>query len=131
MKKLEEVLENYDKYKTCLEDRFGIRLCEFLTTEQMKQIGFEVKKGYTKEHNNNIKEWNEENVINQLKEDIRFGIEKAEDERGISSSLMFEVVKSWLKVLEDNEILSYFVDYYDYGLNGFYPARDKYMGEEV
>lgn len=42
---------------------------------------------------------------------------------------MFEVVKSWLKVLEDEKTLEYFEDYYDYGLNGFYPARDKYIKE--
>lgn len=128
MKKIEEVLNSYDEYKIFLDDRFGIRFADFLTTEQLEKIGFKIKEEYIEEHNNNIKEWNEENVINQLKEDIEFGIEKAEDKRGISSSLMFDVVKNWLKILEDYDTLEYFNDYYDYGLNGFYPARDKYFG---
>ena len=128
MKKIEEVLNSYDEYKIFLDDRFGIRFADFLTTEQLEKIGFKIKEEYIEEHNNNIKEWNKENVINQLKEDIEFGIEKAEDKRGISSSLMFDVVKNWLKILEDYDTLEYFNDYYDYGLNGFYPARDKYCG---
>ena len=125
MKKIKEILNNYDNYKTVLEDRFGSRFVDFLTVEEMESIGFKLKDEYKKDWQ--PKEWNKENVIEQLKEDIQFGIEKAENERGISSSLMFEVVKSWLKVLEDEETLKYFDDYYDYGLNGFYPARDKYL----
>lgn len=125
MKKIKEILNNYDNYKTVLDDRFGSRFIDFLTIEEMEIIGFELKDEYKKDWQ--PKGWNEENIIEQLKEDIEFGIKKAEDERGISSSLMFEVVKSWLKVLEDKETLEYFEDYYDYGLNGFYPARDKYL----
>lgn len=125
MKTIKEVLNNYDNYKIVLEDRFGSRFVDFLTVEEMESIGFKLKDEYKKDWQ--PKEWNEENIIEQLKEDIQFGIEKAENERGISSSLMFEVVKSWLKVLEDEETLKYFDDYYDYGLNGFYPARDKYL----
>lgn len=125
MKKIKDILNNYDNYKTVLDDRFGSRFIVFLTIEEMESIGFELKDEYKKDWQ--PKDWNEENIIEQLKEDIEFGIEKAEDERGISSSLMFEVVKSWLKVLEDKETLEYFEDYYDYGLNGFYPARDKYL----
>lgn len=125
MKKIKEILKNYKDYETCLDDRFGRRFIEFLTIEEMESIGFELEEEYKKDWQ--PKEWNEENIIQQLKQDIEFGIEKAVDERGISASLMFEVVKSWLKVLEDEEILKYFEDYYDYGLNGFYPARDKYL----
>ena len=33
MKTINEVLDNYDEYKTFLEDRFGRRFCEFLTEE--------------------------------------------------------------------------------------------------
>ena len=125
MKRIKEILNNYDNYKTPLDDRFGSRFIDFLTIKEMESIGIELKDEYKKDWQ--PKEWNEENIIEQLKEDIEFGIEKAEDERGISSSLMFEVVKSWLKVLEDKETLEHFEDYYDYGLNGFYSARDKYL----
>ena len=90
----------------------------------MESIGIELLDEY--KSNWKPKKWTEKNIIRQLKKDIEFGIEKAEDERGISASLMFEVVKRWLMVLQDEELLEYFVDYYNYGLNGFYPARDKY-----
>ena len=38
MKTIKEVLNNYDNYKTVLEDRFGIRFVEFLTIKEMKRI---------------------------------------------------------------------------------------------
>lgn len=101
MKKIEEIIDNYEKYETYLEDRFGIRFIDFLTSDQAKKIGFKIKEEYIEEHNKNIKEWNRENVLEQLKKDVKFGWEKACDERGISSSLMYHVVLSWNKVLEE------------------------------
>lgn len=123
MKTIKEVLNNYEEYQTSLEDRFGKRFCDFLTEEQGKQIGFTIKEGYEW---GEPKEWTKKNIIEQLKEDIEFGLEKAEGERGISASLMFEVVKSWLKILEDNEMLENFDDYYDYGKDAFKEAYSKY-----
>lgn len=97
MKTIEEIIKNYENYETSIEDRFGRRLCQFLTREQMVKIGFELG-----ENVNHIpKEWTRENIINQLKSDVEFGFEKALDKRGISSSLMFSVVMSWNKVLEE------------------------------
>lgn len=101
MKKIEEIIDNYEKYEVYLEDRFGIRFIDFLTSDQAKKIGFKIKEEYIEEHNKNIKEWNRENVLEQLKKDVKFGWKKACDERGISSSLMYYVVLSWNKVLEE------------------------------
>ena len=97
MKTIEEIIKNYENYETSIEDRFGRRLCQFLTREQMVKIGFEL--GGNADHI--PKEWTRENIINQLKSDVEFGFEKALDKRGISSSLMFSVVMSWNKVLEE------------------------------
>ena len=97
MKTIEEIIKNYENYETSIEDRFGRRLCQFLTREQMVKIGFEL--GGNVDHI--PKEWTRENIINQLKSDVEFGFEKALDKRGISSSLMFRVVMSWNKVLEE------------------------------
>ena len=97
MKTIEEIIKNYENYETSIEDRFGRRLCQFLTREQMVKIGFEL--GGNVDHI--PKEWTRENIINQLKSDVEFGFEKALDKRGISSSLMFGVVMSWNKVLEE------------------------------
>lgn len=45
MKTIEEIIKNYENYETSIEDRFGRRLCKFLTEGQMKEIGFELKEG--------------------------------------------------------------------------------------
>lgn len=97
MKTIEEIIKNYENYGTSIEDRFGRRLCQFLTKEQMKEIGFELEEGI----DHTPAEWTRENIINQLRCDVEFGFEKALDKRGISSSLMFCVVMSWNKVLEE------------------------------
>ena len=120
MKTIEEILSNYKEYKTVLDDRFGRRLCCFLTEEQGKTIGFTVFEGYEW---GEIKEFTEENVLNQLKVDIEFGYEKAMDERGISANLMYKVVKAWLKVLEDD---NEYPDYDDYGKEFFEKVAKQY-----
>lgn len=121
MKKISEILENYDEYATYLDDRFGKRLCSFLTIEQMKEIGFALN---DENKDYKPKEWTEENILSQLKEDVEFGWEKACAERGISSSLMYEVVKSWCKVLENG--LEEFDEYDAYGEPLFQAVADKY-----
>lgn len=97
MKTLEEIIGNYKEYETSIQDRLGARLCQFLTVEQMKEIGFELKE----EAEHTPIEWNRENVLKQLEKDVAFGFEKALNQRGISSSLMFDVVLGWNKILEE------------------------------
>ncbi len=123
MKSIKEILDNYKEYETFLDDRFGRRFCGFLTEEQGKTIGYMASEG---NEWGTPKEWTKENVINQLKEDVRFGLKKAEAERGISANLMHEVVKSWLKVLEDNELLVEFKNYEGYGKGNFKKVAQKY-----
>ncbi len=128
MKKLEEVLNNYKDYKTFMEDRFGRRLLDFLTLEQAEKIGFEIKKEYKKDWKVK-KEWTRENILEQLKKDVEFGWEKACDERGISSSLMFDVVMSWNKVLEEG-LEDFDEDNYAmYGKPLFIATAEKYGWE--
>lgn len=126
MKKIEEILNNYDEYKTFLDDRFGIRFAQFLTIEQLKQIGFEIKDEYIETHNDNIEEWNRDNILRQLEQDVKFGWEKACDERGISSNLMFDVVRSWNKVLEEGLENWNENNYEDYGKPLFIATSQKY-----
>lgn len=126
MKKIKEILENYGDYEVFLDDRFGVRFCQFLTVEEMNSIEFE----YNDPEMANAhepKEWTEENILTQLKEDVEFGWEKACDERGISSNLMYEVVKKWCKVLE-NEFAE-FDDYAPYGKPLFKAVAEKYGWE--
>lgn len=125
MKSIEEILENYKEYETFLDDRFGSRFCRFLTIEEMSKIGIELKDEY--KENWEPKEWTKENILEQLKDDVRFGMEKMSDERGISSELMHNVVQSWMKVLEDEklvETLSY--SYVDYGKSHLRAVAKKY-----
>ena len=126
MKTIKEILENYGDYEVILDDRFGVRFCQFLTVEEMDSIGFEYN-DTEKANAHEPKEWTEENILTQLKEDVEFGWEKACDERGLSSSLMYEVVKKWCKVLE-NEFAE-FDDYGPYGKPLFEAVAKKYGWE--
>lgn len=101
MKTIEDILNNYKEYETFMDDRFGRRFCKFLTVDQVKQLGFEFKDDEARKNHKQIP-FTEENILKQLKEDVEFGWEKACDERGISSSLMYEVVLAWCKVLEND-----------------------------
>ena len=98
MKTLDEIVNNYEEWSVFLDDRFGVRLAQFLTQEQLEKIGF---KWNSDEPYPEPKEWTRENVLSQLKEDVEFGFEKALGKRGISASLMFAVVLRWNRVLEE------------------------------
>lgn len=99
MKTIEEILNNYKEWATFIEDRFGARLCQFLTEEQINSIGFSISDEFKGKHV--PKEWTRENILKQLKSDVEFGFEKALNQRGISSGLMFDVVLKWNRVLEE------------------------------
>ena len=121
MKAIDEILNNYSEYETFLDDRFGRRLVQFLTDEQVEKIGFKIKDEFKGKRE--IKEWTEENIIAHLAGDLRFGWEKCCDERGISSELMANVVKTWCKVLENGlENISYGW----YGDNVFKTVAQRY-----
>ena len=100
MKTLESILENYGKYETCLEDRLGRRLCQFLTVEQMNKIGFGFDNEESKANHKPIP-FTRENILKQLEQDVAFGFEKALDKRGLSSGMMFDVVMAWNRILEE------------------------------
>ncbi|GIO42508.1 hypothetical protein [Paenibacillus apis] len=123
MKTIQEVIDNYSKYATLLDDRFGVRFAEFLSAEQIPLIGFSLKEGAAHEPI----PFTRENVLAQLEKDVRFGMEKARDLRGISSELMFYVVRSWNKVLEEG--LEDFSIYGSYGMPLFRETAKKYGWE--
>lgn len=125
MKTIEEILKNYEEeWATFLDDRFGARLCQFLTEEQIESIGFSINEEYKGQHV--PKEWTRENILEQLKDDVEFGFEKALDRRGISSGLMFDVVRKWNKVLEEG-LEDWDEDHYAmYGLPLFKATAVKY-----
>lgn len=128
MKTKEFILENYKQFESSwLDDRFGARFIDFLSLEEMGKIGFELKDEFKEGWK--PKEWTRENILAQLKRDVEFGFEKALDKRGISSSLMFGVVLSWNKVLEEGLENWNKEDYAMYGLPLFKATAVKYGWE--
>jgi len=124
MKSLDEVLKNIELYESCMGNRFSTRLLKFMTVEQLDIIGFQLKDGVSKDEWPEPLPWTREEILKQLEEDVRFGWEKACNGRGISSSLMFEVVQSWNKILEDG--LEYIDEYEMYGTPLFVATAKKY-----
>jgi len=123
MKTLDEVLTNY-KFN-CLDGRDKVRLAQFVTCDKLTLLDLKLKEGVTEdEWNENVLPFTRENILKQLKKDVEFGFEKALDERGISSSFMFEVVKMWNWILEEG--LENFNNYYPYGLPLFEKTAEKY-----
>lgn len=120
MKSLEQVKQTY-KSET-LDGRDLNRLSQFIPEDQLKDFGLELKeeaKGTWKHI-----EFTEENILIQLEKDVAFGFEKALDQRGISSSLMHNVVQMWNWILEDG--LENFDTYAQYGLPLFKATAIKY-----
>lgn len=120
MLSLEYVKEHIGEFEenSLIDTRFTKRLMDFLPTSEWEKFGYM----YTGETEFIPKEWNEENILAQLKEDVEFGIEKATNHRGISANLMFNVVKAWCKILENG------LDTTDYGWYGdnLFKAVDEY-----
>ena len=119
MLQLDYILNNWDKFETPFEDRLGHRLCQFLTIEQAKSIGWEIQ-----EPNWTPQKFTKKNIISQLRMDVAFGFKKALNKRDISASMMYEVVRGWLTILEDP--LKDFDNYPMYGLPLFKTVAIKY-----
>lgn len=99
MKSLEYVKENIDSIELdqFIDRRFTNRFLDYIPVSEWNNYGFE----FAGKELPQVKEWTEENILAQLKADVKFGIEKATGHRGISSELMFLVCKSWCMVLEN------------------------------
>jgi len=131
MKSVQQVIDSY-KSET-LDGRDLSRLAEFLTFDQAKEMGI-LKDDATPDDWGETKEFTRENILEQLKEDVEFGFEKALNQRGISAGLMYSVVQMWNWILEDG--LENFDDYAQYGLPLFKATAEKYgfdnpIGEKV
>lgn len=123
MKTIEEIISNYDRYRGFLDDRFGRRFLSFLTREQAERIGYIPEEGCEWPE---PAAWTKDAVLEQLKADVSFGFEKALNQRGISSSLMFDTVLKWNRILEDGLEDWDEEDYAMYGLPLFKATAEKY-----
>jgi len=109
------------KESQCLDGRDYGRLCDYFPTEDWDKLGFSLKEG---EKPPKAKPLTRQNILKQLKGDLEFAFEKALNQRGISSGLMYEVIKMWMWVLEDP--LQNFDEYAMYGLPLYKAAALKY-----
>lgn len=123
MKSLDYVFENYKS--ECIDGRDLNRLADFVPEKDLEKIGLRLNEEYKGTHKH--KEFTRENILEQLKRDVEFGFEKSYNQRGISASLMFEVVKMWNWILEDG--LEDFDNYGSYGRPLFVATAKKYGWE--
>ena len=122
MKTLEYVKEHIDEIELdeFLDKRFTKRFIDFIPSDEWNKYGYE----YVGKNEYIPKEWTEENILAQLRDDVEFAIEKATNHRGISAGLMNNVLKSWCIVLENG------LENTDYGWYGdkLIKAIDKCYG---
>lgn len=122
MKTIEQVVEMYKE--NTIDGRDISRLTRFLTEEEMGKLGFELKDEYKGVHK--PVEFTRENILAELESDVEFGLEKARNQRGISSSLMFQVVMMWNWILEEGLEDWDEDNYAPYGMPLFKATADKY-----
>ncbi|WP_211749905.1 hypothetical protein [Paenibacillus sp. Marseille-Q4541] len=120
MKTLEQVYENY--VSNTFDGRDLTRLMQFVPEQDLHRIGVELNEEYKGTHQ--AIEFTRENVLKQLEKDVIFGMEKAENQRGISSEMMYEVVRMWNWILEEG--LEDFDNYGAYGFPLFRATANQY-----
>jgi len=117
MLKIENVIKAVKNGRSsqCIDGRDYGRLIIFFGIKDWRHFGYTVKDiKDQKKKAHKPRAWTRRNVLSQLKSDVAFGFEKALNQRGISASLMNDVVKMWMWVLEDD--LQNHEDYAQYGL---------------
>lgn len=120
MKTIEQVMTEYKS--NTMDGRDLSRLASFIPEDALSRLGLELRPEFVGKHK--TIEFTRENVLEQLAGDVKFGFEKALNQRGISSSLMYEVVSMWNWILEDG--LENFNNYKQYGLPLFKATAVKY-----
>lgn len=121
MKTQQQVLDTFKM--ECLDGRDAGRLAHFFPVSDWEKIGVRPSEAFSPDRYTPLP-WTEEAIKKQLEGDLEFGFEKALNKRGISASLMYEVVKMWMWILEDP--LYEFPDYAQYGLPFFKAVALKY-----
>lgn len=121
MKTIEQIMK-YD-FK-CADRRDFIRICEFLSAEQLEIFGIQLKDEYKVAHK--PVPLTRENILERLERDVALGFEKALTRRGISAGFMFDVVMMWNWILEEGFEEFSEDDYSCYGLPLFRMTALKY-----
>ena len=95
------VIEHYNDFESQPFNRFGTRLAQFCTKEELKKLNIFTDESIEEWDDSKVKDWTEENIIEQLRKDVEFGFEKALNQRGVSASIMFDIVLTWNQILEN------------------------------
>lgn len=133
MRTLDEILSNYKA--NCIDGRDVYRLWKFIPWDMVKNYP-DFLDNVAEEYRNEEKwmthiyqmPYTRENILAQLRIDVEFGFEKALNRRGISAGLMFDVVRMWNWVLNEDEELANWPSerYAMYGLPLFKATALKY-----
>lgn len=113
MKTREQILEAIKggKESQALDGRDFLRLTNYFPSSDWEVFGIGLKEGKEPPP---VREFTEENILENLESDLEFAFEKALDKRGLSASAMNGVITMWLWVLDDP--LQDFEEYAEYGL---------------
>ena len=134
MRTLDEILSNYKA--NCIDGRDVYRLWKFIPWDMVKNYP-DFLDNVPEEYCNEEKwmthtyqlPYTKENILAQLRIDVEFGFEKALNRRGISVGLMFDVVRMWNWILnEDDELANWPSERYAfYGLPLLKATALKYV----
>jgi len=120
MKTIEQIVA----YKSeTLDGRDISRLAEYIPLEYWPKVGLTLREGVDPA-SVIIRPLVRENVLKNLANDLDFAFEKALNKRGLSAGMMYQVVKMWMWVLDDE--LADFEEYAQYGLPLFKAVAIKY-----
>jgi hypothetical protein len=98
-----------------LDNRDLVRLFEFLPLGEAKTLFPNLVREDLDEEtwNKDLKEWNQVNVLEAFHRDLDFAFDKCYGQRGISASLMSEVVQMWCYAMGFDHVLD--IPYNNYG----------------
>lgn len=114
--------------ETLLDNRDLNRLLLYLTYGEAVDIfGSEVTAGWRGWQE--VRPWDEQTIVEHINSSLEFAFEKALGQRSISSLLMHSVMRMWMWIVQDEELVKGDPNYNDYGLAYLYRVRDKYFPE--
>lgn len=123
MKSFDDAMVFVIGWAGAFDNRDKNRFLSYVPFDRVEELGFELKEGTTEDNWGVVKEWSEEQVLKDLKTDVFFAREKAEDQRGISAACMFATINMWCRLLEND---LYQENYDDYGLSYFNRVIEHY-----
>lgn len=127
MKTLEQAYEVVKSWEGAWDGRDKSRFARFVPFEDCPKAGLEPNDGIDATSWGDVVPWTEEKILEQLKDDVLFGYEKATGQRGLSANCMFYVVNMWCILLENGLEED---SYSNYGVEFFQKVATHYGWEK-